>query len=342
MSEWFTQVVGQEVAKQALRRAVEGGRLSGSLLICGPRGTGRALLARELARAINCRQPGAARRPCGECASCRKIAQGISGDCVFLRPTDKPSIGIDQVREMLDELALAPVESGKRVFVIDPASALREDAQNALLKGLEEPPARSLIVLLAEHEGELLSTIASRCLIIRSDELSVEQTAGVLEGLGIEPAEALQRARWSGGSPGEALEDDALDVAELGSRTLEAFASGAALADPMPTIEDLLSFAQGKSGDTTDARRRRISRVLRAIQRAVRDALLQREGAHIPRCSGVADALLARLSDLPRGRLERAAEALVQVEEELARNANTKLVLDGLVLDVGAALAPAC
>lgn len=339
MSEWFSAVRGHPAAKRALRCAVLGGRLGGSLLVCGPRGVGRALLARELARAINCRG-GDGPRPCGACAPCRKIASGTSGDCLFVRPLDKPSIGIDQVREMLDELALAPVESDRRVFVVDPASALREDAQNALLKGLEEPPGRALIILIAEHEGELLPTIASRCLVVSLGPLEREETIDVLVQEGLPRDEAERRAAWAGGSPGEALEEDAVELAELCAEALSAFAAGDAAADPMPLVESLLAFADGKTGDAAEARRRRIDRLLRALQRALRDALLVREAARTPACSGVAPQTLERLAALPRGRLERALGALTESETALRRNANTKLVLDGLALEVGAALAP--
>jgi DNA polymerase-3 subunit delta' len=259
---------------------------------------------------------------------------------VVLQPEDKPSIGIDQVRDMLDEMALAPVESPLRVFVIDPASKLQEAAQNALLKGLEEPPSRALVVLLAEHEGELESTIVSRCRVVRTGELTLPEVEQVLRRAGLEAADAFDRARWSGGSPGMALEEDALEVARLTSQTLEDFASGAAYQDPMETGERLLGFATSGTGETAEAKRQRISKTLRQITRALRDALLRRVGGE-PSLSGAEPALVARLARLPRGRLEAALDAIVVVEEELTRNANTKLVLDGLVLDVGAALAPA-
>ncbi len=340
MTSWFPRTVGHDTAKRALQRAVEGGVLPGSsLLILGPRGTGRALLAQELAQAASCEQTGSGPLPCESCTPCRKIAEGLCGDYVVLRPTDKASITIDQVRDMLDEMALAPVENPLRVFVVDPASKLREAAQNALLKGLEEPPRRALVVLIAEHEGELLSTIVSRCRVVRVGELATDQVEGILRQSGLSPGEAQDRARWSGGSPGMALEDDALDVAELTARTLEDFASGAAYRDPMDTGERLLEFATSGQGETAEAKRQRISKTLRLIARALRDGLAHRVGGDTT-LSGADPALLSRLAGLPRGRLEAALDVIVNVEEELTRNANTKLVLDGLVLDVGAALAP--
>jgi DNA polymerase-3 subunit delta' len=339
MTAWFPQTIGHEPAKRALRNAIEGGRLGASLLFCGPRGTGRGLLARELAMAINCRDRGA-QVPCGGCAPCRKIAAGTSGDCIVVQPQDRPSIGIDQVRAMLDELALAPVEFERRVFIIDPASALGEEAQNALLKGLEEPPARSLIVLIAEHEAEMLSTIASRCLLVRLSALSPSEVERVLEQRGLDPDEARARAAWGGGSPGEALEEDAAEVAQMGADTLARLAGGGAYADPMATIEDLVSFSNDARGEGASARRLRIGRVLRHVQRGLRDALVLRERGLAPERSALDPELLGRLAHLPPGRLERGLDLTVRVEEELVRNANTKLVLDGLVLDLGAALAP--
>ena len=161
----------------------------------------------------------------------------------------------------------------------------------------------------------------------------------MLLGKGLSPDEARERALWSGGSPGMALDDDALDAAKLTARTLGDFASGAAYQDPMETGERLLKFAMSSGGETAAAKRQRVSKTLRLIARALRDGLVHRVGGE-PTLCGADPALIAQLARLPRGRLEDALDVIVTVEEELTRNANTKLVLDGLVLDVGAALAP--
>src|SRR5687768_4106211 len=126
----FSKVVGHAAAKQALAQGVVGGRLTGAaLLLCGPEGVGRRTLAREVARALNCRGPGDP-LPCGACGPCGRIERGNFGDHVEVAP-DGQSIGIDQVRDLLEEMSKAPVEGRARSFLIAPAGAMTEEAQNA-------------------------------------------------------------------------------------------------------------------------------------------------------------------------------------------------------------------
>lgn len=342
MSEWFPGIEGHDEAKAALRRGVEGHRLTGAFLLVGPDGVGRSLLARALAQALNCRHEGPD-VPCGRCGPCHRIARELSGDFVRVGPAEgKQSIGIEQVQTALAELALAPVESETRVFLFDPAGALTEPAQNALLKGLEEPPARALIVLICEREGELLPTVASRCRVVRLGELPRERIVELVVARGVAPAEAEARARWCAGSLGRALADDALEVSALAEQAVAAFVSGEAARDPMATAELLSEFVGPGKADLA-TQRQRIAAVLSVLMRTLRDAVVLREGGAergLRRLSGADAALLRALAALPRGRLERATERLAQVEDELSQNVNTKLLLDGLVLEVGGALVP--
>ncbi len=339
----FTRVIGHEGAKSALRNALAAGRLAGALLVCGPEGAGRRTLVREVAKALNCRGGADAPLPCGACGPCGRIERGTAGDYVRVEP-DGQSIGIAQVQGLLEEMALAPVEGGTRVFVVAPAGALTEEAQNALLKGLEEPPGRSVVVLVATREDELLPTVASRCRVVRLSELSTDEVVAVLAREGIDPAEAAERARWCAGSPGRALSDEALALARLASDAVEALASGAAYADPLGTVDRLapqVGITKGEGGVDAQVKRARLGALLRAIGRTLRDALVHREGAARRRLSGASPELLARLAHAPAGRLEDAIDHLVRLEEELEQSVNPALVLEGMVLDVGASLASA-
>lgn len=339
----FARVIGHEGAKAALSNALAAGRLAGTLLVCGPEGAGRRTLVRELAKALNCRGGADAPVPCGACGPCGRIERGTAGDYVVVAP-DGQSIGIAQVQTLLEEMALGPVEGGTRVFVIAPAGALTEEAQNALLKGLEEPPARSVVVLVATREDELLPTVASRCRVIRLGELSSAEVVAVLAREGIAAAEAAERARWCAGSPGRALSDEALALARLASEAVEALATGAAYADPLGTVDRLgpqLGITKGESGADAPVKRARLGALLRSTGRTLRDAMVMREGGpEQPRLSGAPAELLARLSRTAPGRLEAAIDHLVRLEEELEQSVNPALVLEGMVLDVGGALAP--
>lgn len=332
---WFPSVVGHAEAKQTLRRSLEGGRLTGSLLILGPAGVGRSLLVKRLAMATACAdRQGEGPVPCGACGPCHRFEREVSGDLVVLRPEEKASIGVEQVDGLLDELALAPVESALRVFVVDPASALTEFAQNALLKGLEEPPADALLVLVASREEELLATIASRCRVLRLGELTPGQVTEVLVRQGVEPDEAGRRAAWSQGSPGQALAPDALQLAELAGEAVEAIATGSAAREPLDLADRIAAFV-GTGKAEARVQRERLRRLIALLQRALRDALVLRASGRLDvRLSGASDTALRLLARGPAGALEAALDRLVEAEQGVERNANTKLLVDGLALEL--------
>lgn len=333
----FPTLIGHEQVKLDLFSCLRRGRLRGSFLLVGPEGVGRSLLAERLAMAATCQRPAPAPLPCGECGPCGRIARRTSGDFQALSlPEGKSKIPIADVRALLDELALAPVESPIRSFVIEGVGDLMEESQNALLKALEEPPETALILLTAERPDEVLPTILSRCRIIRLGELSQAQVADVLRARGAEDAEL--RAAWSAGSPGQALSDESLAAAESCQGLLDDLVSGRAYSDPLGCVETLSEFVKPGKGEAR-GQRARVTRLARLAQRSLRDALVRREGGDESfRLSGASQAALSALAGLPRGRLEAGLDVLNRVDVELERNPNVKLLLDGLVLELGSAL----
>nr|HPN66588.1 DNA polymerase III subunit delta' [Candidatus Omnitrophota bacterium] len=158
----FNSVIGQELAVDLLKRSISDGRLAHAYLFIGPEGTGKSLLARIFAQALNCENKGA--DPCGECVSCRKIEGGIHPDVVAVVPEGKSvQIGIEPVRRMEASMSLKPYEGRTKVFIVDGADRMTEEAANSLLKTLEEPPKDTVMVLLASNMFKLQPTIVSRC-----------------------------------------------------------------------------------------------------------------------------------------------------------------------------------
>lgn len=148
-------------AVEQVRRLGAAGRLSHAYLITGPDGSGKHQWAMALASALVCPEKGS---PCGHCPHCKKAAAGIHPDVMTLRPAEgKKEILVDQVRQMRADVYVRPNEAGRKVYLIDPASALNPSAQNALLKVLEEGPVYAAFLLLSETAGVLLPTIRSRC-----------------------------------------------------------------------------------------------------------------------------------------------------------------------------------
>ncbi|MCA8921226.1 MAG: AAA family ATPase, partial [Planctomycetes bacterium] len=179
----FSTVIGHARAKAQVQRAHAAGRLTGSLLLVGPAGIGRTRFAAEVARLFV--DPAGGAGPAGG-----RVLRGTHADYQQIVPAaDRATISIEQVRETLEEMSKAPVEGHGRAFVFEPADSLGEAAQNALLKGLEEPSPRTLVILIAHTVDELLTTIASRCQVIELKPLSREEVLEVLRAQGVSAAE---------------------------------------------------------------------------------------------------------------------------------------------------------
>lgn len=150
--------------REALTAAVESGRLPHAILIEGDKGTGRHTLAAFTARAAVCEGEN---KPCGICRGCRLEHAGTHPDIWTVAPEDgKKNITVAQIRSLRSEAYVKPHMSARRVFIIDMADTMNEQAQNALLKVLEEPPGSVLFILIAENKAALLDTVISRCTVL--------------------------------------------------------------------------------------------------------------------------------------------------------------------------------
>jgi DNA polymerase-3 subunit delta' len=261
----FTDLIAQDRALSPLRSALRRGALHHAYLFGGPDGVGKATAARLLAQAANCEGPAAADADaCGACGPCRKIEKGVHPDVVVLAEervmakagrwepkggrTPSKDIVVDQVRDLVDHrLAMKRFEGRRRFVIVDPADAMNAQAQNALLKTLEEPPDDTTIVLVASSPDALLPTIRSRCLRVAFAPLPTAAVAARLERAGHAPDQARLAAALSGGSLGRALAaDDEVLAAEAaavrGAASLDADDAGAWLA-----------FARDHGGDRGEA-----------------------------------------------------------------------------------------
>lgn len=156
----FDDVLGQDHVVQTLKNAILQRRLAHAYLFVGPRGTGKTSTARILAKALNCEQ-GPTPSPCGVCDSCREIALGNSLDVLEIDGASNNSV--DQVRELRDNVRFAPVRGRYKVYIIDEVHMLTQQAFNALLKTLEEPPQHVIFVFATTEPHKVLPTILSRC-----------------------------------------------------------------------------------------------------------------------------------------------------------------------------------
>jgi len=260
---FFRQILGQNRVVSHLQTARERGRLSHAYLFLGPEGVGRESTARALAAALNCLTPREDGDACGACPSCRRLAAGTHPDFVVLTftpealKTQQPQIKIGQIREFRRLTTYPPFGDGWRVALIKPAEAMNEEAANALLKTLEEPPERHILALTAQSEAELMPTVVSRCQKLTFAPLPPALVARELESRrGLDPAQAQLLAALSGGSLGRALNLDPeailaqrrqvlADLETLSGGSITAALDWAQrLAKSRPDLDNFLSLAQ--------------------------------------------------------------------------------------------------
>jgi DNA polymerase-3 subunit delta' len=204
-------VIGHEWATDLLGRAVRSGKPGHAYLFLGPQGVGKRTLASAFARALACeRREGL---PCGECRACQRAAQGRYPDIQVISAA-RNTLQIEQVRAIQADAAIAPLEGAYRVFIVREIERATAPAANALLKTLEEPPARVVLLLTAARRDQVLPTVLSRCQVFPLRPLPEEQVRSALQerwGAAADRAELL--ARLSGGRLGwavSALGDEAL------------------------------------------------------------------------------------------------------------------------------------
>ena len=198
---------GHRAALGFVERSILTERPPHALLLVGPDGVGKTTLAMDLAAGLQCLDPDPSARPCRSCAACRKVDHGNHPDLHVLEPEGAgQQIRVGQVQGLAAELALLPLEGRFRVAVIEHANKLNPDAQNALLKTLEEPPAKVCLILAADDTASLLPTVVSRCARLRLGPVATDAIVELLGEAGLaDSAHASALARLSGGRPGVAI-----------------------------------------------------------------------------------------------------------------------------------------
>ncbi|MBI3697005.1 MAG: DNA polymerase III subunit gamma/tau [Acidobacteria bacterium] len=194
----FQQVVNQEHVKQTLENAIAGGRVAHGYIFAGQRGTGKTTVARILAKSLNCHK-GSTATPCLECPSCKEIAASSSMDVIEIDAASNR--GIDDVRELRENVRYRPARDRYKVFIIDEAHQITDAAFNALLKTLEEPPEWVVFMLCTTEAHKIPATIASRCQNFTFQMVDFEHVVGHM--------------RWICEQEGIEAEPDALSIIAL-------------------------------------------------------------------------------------------------------------------------------
>ncbi len=328
----LARLVGQDRAVGLLRRTLASGRFPHALCFGGPPAVGRCQAALAVAQALNCEAGGD--DACDACGPCRKVAAGIHPDVKLIAPKEA-ALKIDAVREAFADLALYPYEGRRKVYIVDQADRLTLEAESALLKTLEEPPARNVIILIAERPQALLPPVRSRCQLVRFAPVPTETAARHLAAArGWDAATARTLAACTGGSLGRALEAD--PGALLGARDEIVGGALRALEGDGATLVAL--------ADAWDRRGREgVLEALDHLATWLRDLLVLRvTGAEDIVANWDRRAELAQRAAASSGRAFLTAGRLVAgAQERIRRNANCRLALEVLLLDLRQAFAAA-
>jgi DNA polymerase-3 subunit delta' len=334
----WERIRGHDAVIEGFRRAVRRGRLAHAYLFTGPPGVGKRLFAFELGKALLCEgQPQRDElRACDRCPSCIQVEAGTHPDFITAaRPPESPAFPVELMRSVCASFALKPARGHGKVVILDDADDLEDPithnaAANAFLKTLEEPPPRSVLILIGSSPDRQLPTILSRCQVVRFAPLPNDLVEELLQAQGVDDPQLRRHLlRLAAGSPGSALELADPALWEFRSRFVSAL-----MQRPLDAVQlgRLWSEFIEEAGKESAAQRRRAGVVLRLLLDLLDDALTLGLGG-TPRRTGpedrpVLEALAQKAgTELLLALLERCLEADTQVD----RRVQLVLVLEALL-----------
>lgn len=218
----FKSIIGQDTAIKALKNIIEQDQTRGTHIFLGLDGVGKRTAAIEFAKAINCQFNK--EDACNRCASCNKIDSKNHPDIFLVYPEGSSrSIKIDRIREIIYQASLKPYEARKKVFIINDAEAMNEEAQNAFLKLLEEPPQNHILILTSSNIAGLFPTVVSRCKVLKFNSLGASQIQELLLARDVPEEEAILFSHMAMGSIGRALYFKEKDIIEKRDQAVNDF-----------------------------------------------------------------------------------------------------------------------
>ena len=328
----WQRVWGHEVHVKAFARIVQQGRLAHAYLFTGPAGIGKRLFALELAKTLLCEdRPPDQFQACDRCASCRLVDADNHPDLhITRRPEESLEVPIEVMRELCRNFSLKSARGRGKIAILDDADDLNEESANCFLKTLEEPPPRSVLILIGTRADRQLPTIRSRCQAVPFTPLAPERVAAILKAEGIEDSALLERlVRMSDGSPGLARE---LADPELWKFRNE-FLSGL-LRKPVDTVALSRAWLQcvEEAGKEAAVQRRQAARVLMLLITFFRDALALRLGGS-PKAfsSDEMPALREWVTKIDPEVLLAVLDRCLEADGQIDRRVQLVLVLEALV-----------
>ncbi|MDD2366324.1 MAG: DNA polymerase III subunit delta' [Desulfuromonadaceae bacterium] len=320
----FAEILGHNQNIEVLKRSLLNGKTAHSYIFEGISGSGRKKTALSLIQALFCKViPDDS---CGVCPSCRKVSGGNHPDIHIVSPLpDKRDISVDQLRDLQHDLSLRPYEAPRKTCIIDPAERMNPSSANSLLKTLEEPPGNALIILITENSGTLLTTVRSRCQLIRFAPLSVENLTELLMKNGMSHDAAALVAPMCGGSLQKAV--------ELNNEALIAHRE-----DVLNRVSHLNINQISTVFNTTEelsGNREVTLELLDLLLSLYRDAVHIGAGNREIVNQSVRSAIESIAAKNSFRRNLELLERIYETRRDVQRNANTKLALDNLFMAMG-------
>ena len=331
----FDNILGQDRPKQILDKALRNGRIPNAYLFYGQESVGKKFTAIEVSKALNCKTLGPA-DSCDQCLSCLKIGKRIHPDLFILEPKSSPTareavLKIDEIRELQKKLLYLPYEGNTKVAIINNAECMNPQAANSFLKTLEEPPTKTLIILIASNPYQLLPTVVSRCQGIRFYPLPNEAIKKIIcrhletETGESQPEEIELRSRRSMGQVAYALEEDLLETSEDREELIRLISIIS-----FKRMDQVFLWTKTKAKKTE-----RILLILDELTRILRDAVLIKVA---PETSVVTNKdLIKQLRTLA---LQKSTPALLTMFETVQNtkaaiksNANSQLALENMLIN---------
>ena len=351
----------QPRVRDFLARAVTSGRASHAYLFLGSPGSGKLDAAWALAQALLCGEDGVS-GACASCDDCGRVARRTHPDVHYFAPESATGYLIAQTRELLEDVALAPIRAKAKVYIVDRAEQLRANTANALLKTLEEPPAGVTFILLGSSADVMLPTIVSRCQCVPFRPLSLEDAATAVEHATGLPAGKCRMAVAVAGSPARAARRAMVRAVDLLAHADEADILAAAkdlmgaikapLAEVKSTQQAVLEqnqdyLSRGALKQLEDRNKRELNarersgimEALASVRSLLRDALVRLASESEPvvneDVSDVVERIAARATVTG---VARALDAVSSAEARIARNVTPQLAIEVMLFDIRKAL----
>ncbi len=260
----FEALLGNQRLKENISHSIARGRISHFYLISGPVGSGKHTLARLLGAAILCQE---AQKPCGRCEPCRKVLGDVHPDFITIDDPEKKTVPVDLIRKAREDIYIRPNEAEHKIYLFPRGQDMRVEAQNALLKVLEEPPAYGVFILLTDNPEKLLPTVRSRCTLLQMEHLPEPLLRQALAQRFPQAQDLEAAALRSGGWLGQAIA--LLEGGETAPQT-ESFVKSFAARDRLGLLQTLAPMEKWK--------RDQLIPMLERWAEVLHEALLYRSG----------------------------------------------------------------